>query len=137
MRECSPPQKCHMSHVMCHVSRFTCHVSRFMCHVSCVTCHVSRVTCHLSPVTCHFFLKHFNIYLYIYFFYFKKNGGASWWRVCYQRGLPRLFLIEPKCVTTSQNSVQVFCSTMYCYTKQFLFKTVHNNVFSKHCSIKA
>ena len=41
-------------------------------------CHVSRVTCHMS----------------ILFFYFTKkigqSDGASWWRVCYQRGLPRL-----------------------------------------------
>ena len=34
LRECSPPQMCH--------------VSRVMCHVSCVTCHVLRVTCHVS-----------------------------------------------------------------------------------------
>ena len=33
--------------------------------------HVSCVTCPGSPVTC-------------------QIGGASWWRVCYQRGLPRL-----------------------------------------------
>ena len=44
--------------------------------------HVSRVTCHVSPVTCNFYL-------------FKKiynwqHGGDSHWRVCYQRGLPRL-----------------------------------------------
>ena len=42
-----------------------------------VTCHVSRVTCHMS----HFF--------YFYFF-FGQNGEAYRWRVCYQRGLPRL-----------------------------------------------
>ena len=68
-----------MSHVMCHVSR--------------VTCHVSRVMCHVSPVTCKKFLL---------FSYIKKerlppekigqSGGASRWRVCYQRGLPRLVL---------------------------------------------
>ena len=63
-----------MSHVMCHVSR--------------VTCHMSRVTCHMSK----------NIFFYILifffvFFYVKKigqSGGASRWRVCYQRELPRL-----------------------------------------------
>ena len=36
----------------------------------CVTCHVSHVTCHVSCVT--------------------QSVGASRWRVCYQRGLPRL-----------------------------------------------
>ena len=59
-----------------------------MCHVSHVTCHVSDVTCHVSPVTCH--LSHVR-----FFFILKKtllSGGASRWRVCYQRGLPRLVL---------------------------------------------
>ena len=61
-------------------------------YVSCATCYVSRVTCHLSPVTCIFILflvkKNKN--------YLLKSGqsgqsdGASQWRVCYQRGLPRL-----------------------------------------------
>ena len=58
LRECSPPQTCHMS---------------------LVTCHVSRVTCHMSCVTCHFFSS-----------FFGQSGEAYWWRVCYQRGLPRL-----------------------------------------------
>ena len=67
----------------------------------CVTCHVSPVMCHLSRVTCH--LSHVNIFFFFFFFTQKKlenyplkkigqNGGASRWRVCYQRGLPRLFL---------------------------------------------
>ena len=67
-------------------------------------CHVSRVTCHLSRVTCQ------NIFFFLHFFLkeeekkeqdkkkkktciLKKigqSGGASRWRVCYQRGLPRL-----------------------------------------------
>ena len=52
-----------------------CHVSCVMCHVSHVACHVSYVMYHVSPVTCQ-----------------KKiglSGGASRWRLCYQRGLPR------------------------------------------------
>ena len=58
-----------------------------MCHVSCVMCHVSHVTCHVSPVTCHIFNPTTKFYTT------KKvgqSGGASRWRVCYQRGLPRL-----------------------------------------------
>ena len=47
-----------------------------LCHVSHVTCHVSHVTCHMS-----------NIYIYIFF---GQNSEAYRWRVCYQRGLPRL-----------------------------------------------
>ena len=53
----------------------TCHMSNVMCHVSCVMCHVSHVTCHMS----HFFLQ---------------SGEAYWWRVCYQRSLPRLGMIK-------------------------------------------
>ena len=54
------------------------------CHVSRVSCQVSGVRCQVSGVTCHFFL-------FLYFFW--QIGGASRWRVCYQRGLPRLVLI--------------------------------------------
>ena len=50
-----------------------------------VTCHVWRVTCHMSCVTCHI------IYIYMYFVWeWGQSGEASRWRVCYQRGLPRL-----------------------------------------------
>ena len=48
-------------------------------------------TCHLSPVRCQTF------FLHIYFILFLLSqkeigqcGGASRWRVIYQRGLPRL-----------------------------------------------
>ena len=69
-----------MSCVTCHVSHVTCHnVSRITCHVSHVTCHMSHVTCHISHVTCHIF-------------FFWQSGEAYRWRVCYQRGLPRLVL---------------------------------------------
>ena len=63
-----------------------------LCHVSCVTCHVSRVTYHLSDVKI-FFLHFFFSSFFSFFFHPKKivqSGGPSWWRVCYQRGLPRL-----------------------------------------------
>ena len=62
-------------------------------------CHVSRVACHMPPVTC----KKKNLH----FFYNTKkinnnnptqkigqSGGANRWRVCYQRGLPRLVFKE-------------------------------------------
>ena len=44
---------------------------------------MSRVTCHI-------------------FFFLGQSGEAYWWRVCYQRGLPRLvyiILFFKKCVT--------------------------------------
>ena len=80
------------------VSRDTCHMSRVTCQVSGVTCQVShvtsnsqtvrareltflgkvhllpRVTCNMSHVTCHM----------------SQSGEAIRWRVCYQRGRPRL-----------------------------------------------
>ena len=68
--KCSPPQTC-------HGSRVTCHVSRVMCHVSRVTCHMSKKKLYFN----FFFLEHKKI---------GQSGGASRWRVFYQRGLPRL-----------------------------------------------
>ena len=60
-----------------------------MCHVSCVMYHLSHVIFFL------FFFLHFYIQKK-----FKKSfkkigqsGGAGRWRVCYQRGLPRLVYI--------------------------------------------
>ena len=41
-----------------------------------VTCHVSRDTCHVSHV--------------LSFFFCGQSGEVYWWRVCFQRGLPRL-----------------------------------------------
>ena len=62
-------------------------------NMSHVTCHVSRVTCHMSSVTCHMSKKN---YILIFFFFSRtqigQSGGASRWRVCYQRGLPCLVL---------------------------------------------
>ena len=60
-----------VSHVRCHVSGVISQVSGVRCQLSCVRCHVSRVR-----------------YIYIYFFCTKWCGQL--WRVCYQRGLPRL-----------------------------------------------
>ena len=54
-----------------------CHMSHVTFHMSCVTCQVSHVACHVSCVT--FFLN-----------FFLQNCETSQWRVCYQRGLPRL-----------------------------------------------
>ena len=63
---------------MSHVSHITCQISHFTCHLSCITFQVSHVT--------HFFLL----------FFLLESG--SWWRVCYQWGLPRIvfrpFLIK-------------------------------------------
>ena len=46
---------------------------------------MSHVMCHVSHVT--------YINIFIYFIFFGQRGEAYRWRVCYQRGLPRLVLI--------------------------------------------
>ena len=87
---CLSRATCHMSRVTCHVSHVTCHMSPVTCHVSPITCHLSCVTCHLSPGPCH--LSH--IFCFVYYLW------ASWWRVCYQLGLPHLvFTGLPAAVT--------------------------------------
>ena len=51
-----------------------------------VMCHMSRVTCQLSHVTC----------------FFGQSGLAFWWRVYYQRGLPRLVFFNPSLIAYAQ-----------------------------------
>ena len=80
LRQCSSHTMCHVSCVMCHLSLVTCHVSYVTCHLSCVICHMSHVI---------IFLYHEKI--------IGQSGGASRWRVCYQRGLHCLvFKCMPK-----------------------------------------
>ena len=50
-------------------------------HVSHVTGHGTGVTCQVSRV------------IICILSFFRQSGGASRWRVCYQRGLPRLVYI--------------------------------------------
>ena len=67
-----------------------------------VTCHVSRVTCHMLLVTCNFFC----------FFLFGQSGEAYRWRVCYQRGLPRLVFSFHRDFTTAE--IWVCVQTSHC-----------------------
>ena len=66
-----------------------------MCHVSCVT----------------FFL----------FIHFKLTGEASWWRVWYQGGRPRLVLEQPLALPGSANktAIQAILSLLLLDTKSF------------------
>ena len=61
-------------------------------YVSCVMCHMSHVTCHVSHITSKFF---FHLKKKLSLKIIGPSGGTSWWRVCYQRGLPRLVYIFP------------------------------------------
>ena len=63
----------------------TCHVSHVMCHMSCVTCQVSLVICHMLNVT-----RHMSQVKFFLYFFCGESVGVSWWKVCYQRGLPCL-----------------------------------------------
>ena len=47
---------------------------------------VSRVMCQVLHVICHF--------IFYFIFFFIQSGDAYRWRVCYQRGLPRLVSIK-------------------------------------------
>ena len=61
-------------------------------------CHVSHVTCHMSKGI---------------FFCFFQNIGASWWMVCYQRGLP--------CLVFGISSVTPLVSYQWrCLTKKIM-----------------
>ena len=71
---------------------------------SCPTmCHISGVMFHVSHVI-------------FSFSFFGQSSEASWWRVCYQRGLPRLvfFMAWPK------NSSSAFC----CFNCPFCIPTL-------------
>ena len=52
-------------------------------------CHMSHVMCQVSGVRCQ--VSH--VIFFILLFFFLQSGEASRWRVCYQRGLPRLVFI--------------------------------------------
>ena len=69
-------------------------VSCVKCHVSCVTCHMSRVQSPVSVRT--------KIII----------GGASCWRVCYQRGQPRLVCKKLDGVTPFINDPSQCSSTI-------------------------
>ena len=53
-----------------------------MCHMSGVRCQVSGVRCQVSQG------------IYLIFIIFLLSGEARRWRVCYQRGLPRLVSVN-------------------------------------------
>ena len=55
--------------------------------VSCVTCKISYVMCHMSRVMCH--MTHYLIFKLQFFW---QSDRAIQRRVCYQRGVPRLFI---------------------------------------------
>ena len=62
-----------------------------------VMCQLPHVTCHMSPVKCHMSHVKKKLHFFVCFFLHKKigqSGGASRWRVCYQRGLPHLALVD-------------------------------------------
>ena len=60
------------------------HVSHVMCRMSHIAYQVSHVTCQVSHIHCIFSVGG------------GQNDGASKWRVCYQRGLPRLVLLQDR-----------------------------------------
>ena len=79
-------------HVRSQVSDVRCQVSGVRFQVSGVICQVSGVRCRVSGV--------------IFLFFLGQSGGASRWRVCYQRGQPRLVCMR---------LFHIFCSIYICF----------------------
>ena len=73
---------------ICNMSYVMCYMSRVMCTVSCVPCYVYRVTCHIWKI---YILTNL-----LFSIFFGQIGEASWWRVCYHWGLPRLVSLLAK-----------------------------------------
>ena len=61
---------------------------------------MSHVRCHMSGVTCQ--VSHVTLF-------FLQSGGASPWRVCYQRDLPRLVFTEPNTAATVVPIAFAYC----------------------------
>ena len=105
-------------------------MSLVTCHVSHVTCHMSHVTCHMSPVTCHMS----DVKKKLHFFFFsnvkiiEQSGGASRWRVCYQRGLPCLVTNVITLITL--NTVNTVITIIVKYQMILLYYT-KGNFFTK------
>ena len=89
--------------------------------------YVSCVMCHVSPVTCQ--QKKLHIYFDFLFYPSEKIGqscGASRWRVCYQRGLPRLIFtgsawtvnLKPK-LQPWDYALHIVCHTVELYCQKF------------------
>ena len=62
-------------------------------------CHMSHFMRHLSGFTCKYFL-----------IFFSQSADASWWRVCYQRSLPRLvFTICKELYEITRHYIKIMC----------------------------
>ena len=89
------------------------YMSCVMRHVSHVMCHVSHVTCRMSHVTCK-----------------KKIGGASRWRVCYQRDLLRLvFDVKQIFLNRLIQTIDEIVSGRDCYQRGFPVQLILYLVF--------
>ena len=86
-----------------------------------------RVTCHMSHVKC-------NIYFYLFFF--RQSGQTYRWRVCYQRGLPRLVLklFDPKYLTSPLFKIQNLSECWFLFLlkiSQQFYNALHSLIL--HC----
>ena len=86
--------------------------------MSCVTCQLSHVTRHLSTVSC----KKKRIFSSFILKKIGQSGGSGRWRVCYQRGLPRLVFFK---------LLVFFCSCLV--SIKIAYNRNHNN--SYHMSL--
>ena len=79
--------------------------------MSAVRCHMSNVRCQVSGVK-----KNSSS-----FFFSGQSGAASRWRVCYQRGLPRLVLHLIKTCTKYSKSGSSQGNLMLMFNFEFIF----------------
>ena len=84
-------------------------------HVLYVTCQVSGVRCHMS-----------GLFSFLFFF-FGQSGGACLWRVCYQRGLPRLIfllIVSSFIIFNVQNTLTLEMDSEMAWNRYFCLKQI-------------
>ena len=83
---------------------------------------MSPVTCHMSHVTCH---------MSLFFYFFLLSGETSWWRVCYQRGLPRLVsLMAPSSWTQTLPDIVKIYTNLFLQQECKVYIVLHKQLFS-------
>ena len=97
-----------------------------VCHMSHVMCHVSHVKCQGVTFFCLFFL-----------FLIGLICGASWWRVCYQRGLPRLVnsIVQMDAGVNLCAGVYIFAGALHTAPCAATLYDLLTPRFSLHCTL--
>ena len=92
-----------------HMSGVTFHVSHVRCHMYHVACHMSCVMCHLS------------LFLFFLPLLFRQSGRTSWWRICYQWGLPHLVSFAAVNTPWWRESIWSICFMFWSTEQHFVY----------------